>query len=63
MIIAKIAIRNIFRHKTRSLITLSTICFGGMALIFAGGFFEDIFYKIREIYNQAHTGHIQIVKK
>ena len=63
MIIAKIAIRNIFRHKTRSLITLSTICFGGMALIFAGGFFEDIFYKMRESYIQAHTGHIQIVKK
>jgi putative ABC transport system permease protein len=63
MITLKIAIRNIFRHKTRTLITLSTIIFGCVALIFAGGFFEDIFYKMRESYIKAHTGHIQIFKK
>jgi len=63
MITLKIAVRNIFRHKPRSIITLSTIIFGCVALIFAGGFFEDIFYKMRESYIQAHTGHIQVVKK
>lgn len=63
MITLKLAIRNIFRHKPRSIITLSTIIFGCAALIFAGGFFEDIFYKMRESYIQAHTGHIQVVKK
>lgn len=63
MITLTIALRNIFRHKTRSLITLSTIIFGCSALIFAGGFFEDIFHKMRESYIQAHTGHIQIFKK
>lgn len=63
MITLKIALRNIFRHKTRTIITLSTIIFGCSALIFAGGFFEDIFYKMRESYIQAHTGHIQIFKK
>lgn len=63
MITLKIAIRNIFRHKTRTLITLSTIVFGCTALIFAGGFFEDIFYKMRESYIHAHTGHFQIFKK
>lgn len=63
MITLKIALRNIFRHKTRTIITLSTIIFGCIALIFAGGFFEDIFHKMRESYIQAHTGHIQIFKK
>ncbi|MDD5729692.1 MAG: FtsX-like permease family protein [Candidatus Omnitrophica bacterium] len=63
MITLKIAIRNIFRHKTRTIITLSTIVFGAVAVIFAGGFFEDIFYKMRESYIHAHTGHIQIYKK
>lgn len=60
MIIVKIAVRNIFRHKPRTIITLSTIVFGCMALIFAGGFFEDIFDQMRESYIKAHTGHIQI---
>lgn len=63
MITIKIAIRNIFRHKTRTIITLSTIVFGCIALIFAGGFFEDIFFKMRESYIQAHTGHIQVYEK
>ncbi|HTY44626.1 MAG TPA: FtsX-like permease family protein [Patescibacteria group bacterium] len=63
MITLKIAIRNIFRHKTRTIITLSTIVFGCVALITAGGFFEDIFYKMRESYIKAHTGHIQIYQR
>lgn len=63
MIALKIALRNIFRARTRSLITLSTIVFGCMALVFTGGYFEDTFYKMRESYIQAHTGHIQVVKQ
>lgn len=63
MITLKIAIRNIFRHKTRSIITLSAIAFGCISLIFVGGFFEDVFFKMRESYIKAHTGHIQIFRK
>lgn len=59
----KIAIRNVFRHRTRTIITLSAIAFGCIALIFAGGFFEDVFKKMREAYIHGHTGHIQIFKK
>ncbi len=62
MITLKIAVRNIFRHRTRSTITLSAIAFGCIALIFAGGYFEDVFYKMRESYIHGHTGHIQIYK-
>lgn len=63
MITFKLALRNIFRHKTRSIITLSAIAFGCVSLIFVGGFFEDVFNKTRESYIKAHTGHLQIYKK
>lgn len=59
----KIAIRNIFRHKTRSIITLSTVALGCIALIFVGAFFEDLLYKLRESYIHAHTGHMQVYSK
>jgi hypothetical protein len=45
MMLLKIAIRNIFRHRVRSTITISTIVFGCVALIFVGGFFEDLFWQ------------------
>lgn len=60
---AKIAIRNVFRHKTRSLITISAIAFGCTAITFVGGFFEDILYKMRESYIKAHTGHLQVYRQ
>lgn len=63
MITLKIAFRNILRHKTRSSITILTIIFGATAIIFAGGFFEDIFFKMRESYIHSYTGHFQIFKK
>lgn len=59
----RLALRNIFRHKTRSLITLSAIAFGCVSLIFVGGFFEDILFKMRESYIKAHTGHLQVTRK
>ena len=59
----RIAIRNVFRHKTRSIITLSAIAFGCVSLIFVGGFFEDMFFKMRESYIKGHTGHLQIYRR
>ncbi len=56
----RIALRNIFRHEARSIITLCAIAFGCIALIFVGGFFEDLFHKMRESYVKAHTGHLQV---
>jgi len=61
--ILKLAMRNVFRHKARSIITLSTIIFGCIALIFVGGFFHNIFWQMRESYINAHTGHIQVYKE
>ncbi len=63
MMTLKIALRNIFRHKARSIITLSTIAFGCVALIFIGGYFQDIFYKMREGFIDSLAGHIQIYRR
>jgi len=63
MIILKLALRNIFRHATRSLITLSAIAFGCISIILVDGFFNDLFVKMREGYTRQHTGHIQIYRK
>ena len=63
MMMLKLAIRNIFRHRVRSLITLSTMIFGCVAIIFVGGFFNDIFDKIREGYISSRSGHIQVYRR
>lgn len=59
----RLAFKNIFRNKARSLITLAAIAFGCISLIIAGGFIEDIFFKIRESYIHSFLGHIQVYKK
>lgn len=59
----KLAFRNVFRNKVRSLITLAAIAFGCISLIIAGGFFEDTFLQMREGYIHSHLGHLQVYKK
>ncbi len=59
----RLALRNIFRHRGRSLITISTITFGCVALIFVGGFFEDVSLQMREAYISSQLGHIQVYRR
>ena len=59
----RLAVRNVFRNKVRSLITLAAIAFGCISLIAAGGFFEDTFLQMREGVIHSHLGHIQVYKK
>ena len=56
----KLAIRDVTRNHTRTLISLSAIMFGVIALLLAGGFIEWIFWAIREAAIQTGAGHIQI---
>lgn len=63
MVLLKFAFRNIFRHRARSLISLSAIVFGCSALIFITGFFEDMNVLTRESHIQSHIGHLQLYKK
>lgn len=56
----KLAARNLARHRSRTLISLSAIAFGVVALLLAGGFIEWIFWATREAAIQTGLGHIQI---
>ena len=58
----KFAARNLMRHRTRTLISLSAIAFGVIALLLAGGFIEWIFWAMREAAIQTGLGHIQITR-
>lgn len=59
----KIALRNIFRHKKRSFITISAIAFGLGALIFLRSFVHGAQSQMTENVTSALTGDIQILPK
>ena len=58
----KLATRNLARHHTRTIISLSAVAFGVVALMLAGGFSEWIFWAMREGAIQTGLGHIQITR-
>jgi len=58
----KLAARNLFRHKARSVLTLSAIVLGVVGLILSGGFVADIFIQLREATIHSQLGHLQIYK-
>lgn len=59
----KLAIRNVFRHRGRTLMTLASIVFGVAALILAGGFIEDTIVETGESMIRSSTGHLQVARK
>lgn len=59
----KLALRNIFRQKLRTTMTLGAIVFGVAGLILSGGFVQDIFVQLREAIIHSQTGHIQVFRK
>lgn len=58
-----LALRNVFRQKTRSAATLAAISIGVAGLILAGGFVQDIFVQLGEAIIHSQTGHIQITRE
>lgn len=56
----QLALRNIFRQKTRTGMTLSAIAFGVVGLILSAGFLSDIFIQLGEALIHSHSGHIQV---
>lgn len=58
-----LALRNIFRQRTRSAATLTAIAIGVAGLILAGGFVKDIFIQLGEAIIHSQTGHIQITRE
>ena len=58
----RFALRNIFRQKGRTAMTLASIVFGVVGLILSGGFVEDVFVQLREATIHSRLGHLQIYK-
>jgi putative ABC transport system permease protein len=59
----KLAARNVFRNKRRTLISLLVMIFGASALVLAGGFMLYSFWGLRESTIHSQTGHLQIYHK
>ena len=56
----KLALRNVFRHRLRTAITLGAVAAGVVGLILSGGFVHDIFARLGEAIIHAQTGHLQV---
>jgi len=59
----KLATKNVFRNRRRTLITGLVLVFGASALILAGGFVSFSFRGLRESTIRGQLGHIQIYHK
>jgi len=56
----KLALRNVFRHKLRTGMTLAAIVFGVVGLVLSGGFVEDVYYQLGETFIHSQSGHLQV---
>jgi putative ABC transport system permease protein len=59
--LSRIAFKNIFRNKRRTLITFSVIIFGSSALLVAGGFIRYMFDGLANMTIRGGLGHLQLV--
>lgn len=58
----RLALRNVFRHRVRTAMTLAAIAFGVAGLILSGGFVQDIYTQLGEALIHSQTGHLQIMR-
>lgn len=56
----RLALRNIFRHRLRTAMTLAAIIFGVVGLVLSGGFVHDVYYQLGEALIHSQSGHLQI---
>ena len=59
-LLCKLALRNVFRNKRRTGLTLTAIVCGSVALILFGGFIQANYHGLRETTIHSRLGHIQI---
>ncbi len=59
----KLALRNVFRQKSHTAMTLAAIIGGVAGLILAGGWVNDIFVELSEALIHSQSGHLQVYKK
>jgi len=58
----RLAVRNLFRHRTRSVSALVAIVFGVVALLIASGYIQWVFWAMRQAAIESQLGHIQVVR-
>jgi putative ABC transport system permease protein len=58
-----LALRNVFRQRTRTTMTLAAIVFGVSGLVLSGGFVQDIYFQLGELLIHSQSGHLQIARK
>jgi len=58
----RLALRNVFRHRLRTALTLAAIVAGVAGLILSGGFVEDSLLQLREATIHSQIGHLQIYR-
>src|SRR6202171_3848652 len=58
----KLALRNIWRQRARSGLTLAAIAVGVASLVLSGGFVEDILVQLREATIRSQLGHLQVYR-
>jgi len=57
-----LALRNVFRHRGRTAMTLAAIVFGVSGLVLTGGFVRDIYIQLGEALIHSQTGHLQVMR-
>ncbi|NOY38991.1 MAG: hypothetical protein GXO95_01785 [Nitrospirae bacterium] len=63
MIILKMAFRNVFRQKRRSLLTIIMMAGGYFLFSLSIGVSDGTYSSIIDMFTRDHTGHIQIHRK
>lgn len=58
----KLALRNVFRHRLRTGMTLTVIVVGTIGIILSGGFVHDIYRQLAELLIHSHSGHLQVAR-
>lgn len=56
----KLALRNLFRQRLRTGMTLAAIVFGVTGLILSGGFVQDVYHQLAEALIHSQSGHLQV---
>ena len=59
----KLALRNVLRQKSHTIMTLAAIMSGVAGLILAGGWVNDIFVQLSEALIHSQSGHLQVYKE
>jgi putative ABC transport system permease protein len=55
-----LALRDVVRQRTRSILTMAAVALGVAGVVVAGGFVEDILHQLRESTIHSQIGHLQI---